>query len=75
MADSTKPEGIAKLNVYELIRTQLQANPAWKVAELLKHFKNDTNFKAMATQAGTTPGKKLYRAAIKWIGLNPIVNT
>jgi len=75
LADSTNPEDIGKLNVYELIRIQRQANPTGGAKDLLQHFKGNSDFKTRLSEAGLTSDVKMFVAALKWIKEHPIANT
>ena len=71
LTESKKPELQARLNVYELIRAVKLQHRSWGAQKLQDHFKADLDFRQRVREAGETPTKKLFRAALTWIARNP----
>ena len=63
---------MAKLNIYEQVRSQKRTNPKWGALSLLHHFKADNAFKLLVVQAELPFGKKLFATALVWVNANPI---
>ena len=72
LSESTKPSEVAKLNIYEQVRSQKRTNPKWGALSLLHHFKADNAFKLLVVQAELPFGKKLFATALVWVNANPI---
>jgi hypothetical protein len=52
LTSSTKPEDLAKRNVYELVRTVKNSNPTIGEKQLLQHFNGHMDFEKRVEEAG-----------------------
>jgi hypothetical protein len=64
LSDSKRPQDMAKLNAYRLIRAVKEKNPRWGPKTLQKHFKNDKDFRDLVKQAGLEYDTAFFRAAL-----------
>ena len=67
LTESTRPEDVAKVNAYDLIREQKRLNPGWGPTRLRNHFKADRDFKTLVSTAGLKFSSNMFATALAWV--------